>query len=145
MATKEQERQALKKIEKIFKELGDESYVVKAFEGCAVIAEQNINNDFFCSMKERAEAAERESAKFGEMWKTASEEIDARNEEIESLKRKVTEEEGNAEYWRTHWKEKLDDLKAANEKLDGYEKKIAEQERTIIELKAKLYDLIVAQ
>ena len=143
--TKEQERQALRKIEKIFKELGNDSYVVKAFEGCAVIAEQNIDNDFFCSMKERAEAAERDAHNMGELVNTQKSRFDEMEKEIEDLEQKVKSEEGNAEYWRTHWKEKLDDLKAANEKLDGYEKKIAEQERTIIELKAKLYDLIVAQ
>lgn len=143
--TKEQERQALKKIEKIFKELGDESYVVKAFEGCAVIAEQNIDNDFFCSMKERAEAAERDAHNMGELVNKQKGRFDEMEKEIENLERKVKMEQENAEYWRTQWKAKLEKLKEANEQLDGYEKKIAEQERTIIELKAKLYDLIVKQ
>ena len=59
MTTKEQERKALEKIRKIVEELGENSYVGTAFEGCFEIAEENINNDFACSMKQRAEAAEK--------------------------------------------------------------------------------------
>lgn len=59
MTTKEQERKALEKIRKIVEELGENSYIGTAFEGCFEIAEENIDNDFACSMKQRAEAAER--------------------------------------------------------------------------------------
>jgi hypothetical protein len=59
MTTKEQERKALEKIRKIVEELGENSYVGTAFEGCFEIAEENIDNDFACSMKQRAEAAEK--------------------------------------------------------------------------------------
>lgn len=58
-ATKEQERKALEKIKKIVEELGEDSYIGMAFEGCSEIAEENIQNDFGCSMKQRAEAAEK--------------------------------------------------------------------------------------
>lgn len=60
MTTKEQERKALEKIRKIVEELGENSYVGTAFEGCFEIAEENIDNDFACSMKQRAEAAQKE-------------------------------------------------------------------------------------
>lgn len=59
MTTKEQERKALEKIRKIVEELGENSYVGTAFEGCFEIAENNIDNDFACSMKQRAEGAEK--------------------------------------------------------------------------------------
>ena len=58
-ATKEQELKALAKIKKIVEELGENSYIGMAFEGCFEIAEGNIGNDFGCSMKQRAEAAEK--------------------------------------------------------------------------------------
>ena len=61
MTTKEQERKALAKIRKIVDELGENSYVGTAFEGCFEIAEENIDNDFACSMKQRAEAAEKKA------------------------------------------------------------------------------------
>ena len=57
LATKEQERKALEKIRKIITDLGEDSYIGTAFEGCFEIAEENINNDFACSMKQRAEKA----------------------------------------------------------------------------------------
>lgn len=56
--TKEQERKALEKIKRIVSELGDDSYVATAFEGCIELAEENITNDFALSMKSRCESAE---------------------------------------------------------------------------------------
>ena len=58
MTTKEQERKALAQIKKIVEGLGEGSYIGTAFEGCFEIAEQNIENDFACSMQQRAESAE---------------------------------------------------------------------------------------
>lgn len=58
-ATKEQERKALEKIKKIVKELGENSYIGIAFEGCFEDAESNIENDFGDSMKSRWEYSER--------------------------------------------------------------------------------------
>lgn len=57
--SKEEERKALNKIKKIVDELGENSYIGAAFDGCFEIAEDNIGNDFCCSMKQRTEAAEK--------------------------------------------------------------------------------------
>lgn len=57
ITTKEQERKALAQIRKIVEGLGEFSYVATAFEGCFEDAEQNIEYDFGCSMKQRADAA----------------------------------------------------------------------------------------
>lgn len=62
MTTKEQERKALERIRKIVEELGENSYIATAFEGCFEIAEENIENDFACSMKQRVESAEQTAA-----------------------------------------------------------------------------------
>lgn len=51
MTTKEQERKALEQIRAIVKDLGDDSYIATAFEGCFEIAAENIENDAACSMK----------------------------------------------------------------------------------------------
>ena len=59
MTTKEQERKALAQIKKIVDSLGEDSYIATAFEGCFEIAESNIENDWACSMKQRAESAEK--------------------------------------------------------------------------------------
>lgn len=64
MTTKEQERKALAQIKKIVEGLGEDSYIGTAFEGCFEIAEENIENDFACSMKQRYERASEEAASF---------------------------------------------------------------------------------
>ena len=47
--------------------LGPDSYLATAFAGCFEDAEENIKNDFACSMKQRLESAEakRIEDKFG--------------------------------------------------------------------------------
>lgn len=64
IARKGEELKALAQIKKIVDGLGENSYIAAAFEGCFEIAEDNIGNDFVCSMKQRAEAAEKEAEKF---------------------------------------------------------------------------------
>ena len=56
-ATKDQERDALATIKKLVEDLGPQSYLATAFEGCFQDAEDNIENDFAFSMKARYEAA----------------------------------------------------------------------------------------
>ena len=52
-ATKEQERETLEKIKEMIAELGPQSYLATAFEGCFEDAEQNIEDDAAYSMKAR--------------------------------------------------------------------------------------------
>lgn len=75
-STKEQEREALVKIRKIIAELGENSYIGTAFEGCLQDAESNIDNDFGDSMKARYEYSEKKMV-------TAQEEIRKLKGEIE--------------------------------------------------------------
>ena len=58
--TKQEEREALKKIEKIIKAAGPDSYIGMAFAGCCEIAADNIENDFGESMQARVHAREKE-------------------------------------------------------------------------------------
>lgn len=63
MPTKEQERKALAKIEKILEELGnnpDNSYICRAFQGCIEDARENIEYDFANSQKDRADHLEKQ-------------------------------------------------------------------------------------
>ena len=59
-ATKEQERKALEKIRKIVSELGEDSYLKMAFDGCFEIAESKIDNDFGDSPRENLAYAEKQ-------------------------------------------------------------------------------------
>ena len=53
-ATKQQERDTLEKIRKMVEQLGPDSYLATAFEGCFDLAAENIDNDWACSMADRA-------------------------------------------------------------------------------------------
>lgn len=74
-ATKDQERETLEKIKAMVAELGPQSYLATAFEGCFADAESNIENDFGDSMQRR--------------WKNSMEELSAAKEEINRLKAEV--------------------------------------------------------
>ncbi len=86
ITTKEQERKALAQIRKIIEDLGEGSYIGIAFEGCFEIAEENIENDFGCSMKQRAESAEK---------KVATLELD--NRDLRNAIKQVKQDCANAE------------------------------------------------
>ena len=96
MITKEQEKAALNKIRQIFAALGADSYVVVAFEGCVEIAEENIRNDSACSMKQRAESAEKE--------------LEVANARVNQLHQRIADEQTQNE----RFKEMLED--AINER-----------------------------
>lgn len=72
--TKQEEREALKKIEKIIKAAGPDSYIGMAFAGCCEIAADNIENDFGESMQARVAAREKELREVKEMLYRAEKE-----------------------------------------------------------------------
>lgn len=145
MITKDDERKALDKIRKIVEGLGKDSYVATAFEGCFGIAEDNINNDMACSMKQRYEMADRDA------W-TAQEEVAnarARIKELESeLEQKDQKIEELASRVRATKKERdemvfeVDNLTNIKER---HEEELAQRDAEILKLKARLYDLLCGQ
>ena len=79
-ATKQHERDTLAVIRKMVEELGPQSYLATAFEGCFEDAESNIENDFGDSMKTR--------------WLHADAQLNAAKgtiEELEAQKRSMQE------------------------------------------------------
>ena len=61
-ATKDQERETLEKIKAMIAELGPQSYLAAAFDGCFEDAEQNIEDDAAYSMKARLEIQAQQAA-----------------------------------------------------------------------------------
>ena len=59
LASKRNERETLEIIRQLVADLGEQSYLATAFEGCFEDAESNIENDFGDSWKRRCESAER--------------------------------------------------------------------------------------
>lgn len=69
-ATKQQERDTLEKIRKMVEQLGPDSYLATAFEGCFDLAAENIDNDWACSMADRARNAEKRVAELEDKGNT---------------------------------------------------------------------------
>lgn len=146
MTTKEQERKVLAQIKKLVEGLGESSYIGTAFEGCFEIAAQNIENDWACSMKDNAETAERKLNALELRYKQDVEhlqgvkthlekKVDDLEKDCERLKARVIELNGFLDNERV--------TICSNEaKAEEQANEIAQQAQEIIELKAKLYDMI---
>lgn len=134
MTNKDTERKALEQIKAIVESLGPESYVGTAFDGCFEIAEENIENDFACSMKQRVDATVVENARLKEKIKTM--ELD--NRDLRLAINKVKEDSSIKE---TALQERVlsdDDLtdciSLVNEKIYGYEEAMNEASKAIVDL-----------
>lgn len=96
--TKKQELKALDQIKKIVADLGESSYIGTAFEGCFEIAEENIRNDFFCSMKQRAEAAKKDADNLQQSTNRLSENLQNAHKKISSLEKRLETEQEWQDY-----------------------------------------------
>lgn len=151
MTTKDQERKALAQIRKIVDGLGEDSYLAAAFEGCFEIAEENIANDWACSLKQQV--------------KSKNEQIQAYVNELNELKdenntykiqcEKNFERAEEAEARFNAAQRRIDDwvakynkaIEIANERTNSLleqQVKAVTLETENTKLKAKLYDLMTA-
>ncbi len=148
VATKQQERDTLEKIMKMVAQLGPNTYLAAAFDGCFELATENIENDWACSMADRARRAEKraeeleekliESEKDCEAAHAAAHEISAQKDaEIAGLKAQLAQMQETA---RWNGQRCDEEATAAGEATRRAEAAEAE----VIRLKAKLYDLMVA-
>lgn len=145
MTTKEQERKALEKIRKIIIELGEDSYVGTAFEGCFEDAEDNIENDFAMSMKSRWQDAENRIKQYKTIRDGLVEDNKSLIEKINSKDSALNSLQEDCNYWREHCKEVQSSYHKEEARSEALENKIKEQEQQILELKAKLYDYMVKE
>ena len=76
-ATKQQERDTLEKIRKMVEQLGPDSYLATAFEGCFDLAAENIDNDWACFMADRARNAEKRVAELEDKLSEAVKDYEA--------------------------------------------------------------------
>lgn len=142
IVTKEDERKALAKIKKIVESLGEDSYIGVAFEGLFEVAEQNIDNDWFCSLQQKIEIYEKQNDEF---------EI-----RIEELKSELEEEKrlhalqlenfrtcmSNCETYKAEIEELRSDLKSAEDEISELDGDLNKSEETVVQLKARLFDLL---
>jgi len=97
-STKEQERMALEQIKTILAGLGTDSYIATALEGCLEIAEENITNDFACSMKQNLESAEKDLQEKTLKLSEAEKNIEALEAIIRNLQERLEIEEEWTDY-----------------------------------------------
>lgn len=120
MVSKEQERKALEQIKKIVEGLGNDSYIAVAFEGCFEIAEENIENDFGCSMAQSLRDAECK--------------IHKKEEELTQIRKDLEVSRWRAESYKEAWKE------AEQKKLDTIDLNVCLKpiESRVIEVQKKM-------
>lgn len=87
-ASKQQEFEALAAIRQMVDDLGPQSYLSAAFQGCFDLAEENIVNDFLNSFPGQLAGAEREMAEMAEKING----IQALQKRIESLEKALDRE-----------------------------------------------------
>ena len=84
-ATKQQDRDTLAVIRKMVEELGPQSYLATAFEGCFEDAEQNIEDDAAYSMKARLEIQAQRAIERGHEVDRLKADLTAAQSKIETL------------------------------------------------------------
>ena len=90
IATKDEERKVLEQIRRLIDGIsGTDSYIGAALEGCLEIAEENIRNDWLCSMKQKFEAAEKNVEYYKDLAEKFSEEVDELRKENKELEQKL--------------------------------------------------------
>lgn len=156
MVTKEQERKALDKIRKIVAELGEDSYVATAFEGCFEVAEQNIDNDWACSLKQQVESRDKEIHNLQLENSNLRLDLKAEKEYHELALQNLQAASSNC----ADFKDTIQDLKTEINRLNAelsnvslieetnrayYKDLLNTQENKIVHLKAKLYDLTAGE
>lgn len=152
MTTKDQERKALEQIRKIVDELGENSYIGMAFEGCFEIAEKNIVNDLGCSMKQRCRSAEKEAAQLANDVVRLQKTNRVLMEENENIARKYDKEKESGTAFAVKYAEldaRAEEYKQSAlenwNKFRETEDKLEAANAEILKLKAKLYDYMVKE
>lgn len=142
MLSKDQEREALKRIENIIKEAGPDSYIGMTFAGIVEQAADNITNDFANNYKELYEA---QTKNLVEANKTIKALKDEQNDLKEQMKTVTAALEAAQDKFK-EYQHKIDDVRTekneTTSKLMHATEANEAQKTEIITLKAKLYDLM---
>lgn len=148
-ATKQQEREALDKIRKIVEQLGPDSYLATTFEGCFDLAAENINNDWACSMADRARRAEKRAEEAEEKRIEAEKDYEAAHAAAHAV---AEEKDAEIAKLKARIQELLEDSKRGCESIGEMASRAGEAQRRaeaaeaeVIRLKAKLYDYMTRE
>ena len=138
MTTKDQEREALRQIQDILSQLEPDSYLNTAFDGCLADAEDNIDNDFMMSWKQRAASA----AEAEKLAQKENAELSLKCKDAQNLCDHLTKYINGLEKQKD---ELIRDMTGTNVALKEARETVAKQVNEILNLKAKLYDFMTAE
>ena len=155
--TKNEEYEALIKIRGILKDFDPEdTYVGKAFEGCVEQAKENIDNDWMFSFRSRYENRDRDAAKLDEILTKTTDKLreseEARVDLVKELNQKADTIARYIDVVQGKDREisRLNGEKAAAHtdlegRLEESQRQISDLRQTVLELKAKLYDMMTGE
>lgn len=138
--TKAQERKALEQIRKIVAELGEDSYVGTAFEGCFEIAEDNIQNDFANSMKASLNYVLRQKKEIEEEYMKTREQNRDLEDDLKKTQVNLEATKATMQDWINGYNKTMQMYGEQVDKTDALQKQVEVKDLEIIKLKAKLYD-----
>ena len=145
MSTKEQEMEALQKIKEILSGIDPNGYVATALDGCLEIAEDNIGNDFLCSMQQRADSATDEADAYRDLSEKYKHECIKYKAENEQLELRIAEDRKNYTSILQKVNNEVEEKETMIRNLDSMSQKLQEIEKEICYLKAKLYDFMTKE
>ena len=129
MMTKQEEREALAKIEQILQAAGPDSYIGMAFAGCCEIARYNIENDFGVSMQDNIDTWRRNAGAEHDMRIRAEDECETlrravarKADEIQSLRQQLKAERAKqipADLYKLAWLAINDHIEQAENRIEG--------------------------
>lgn len=131
MSTKEQEMEALQKIKEILSGIDPDGYVATALDGCLEIAEDNIGNDFLCSMKQRADSAADEADAYRELSEKYKKDCITYKAENEQLELRIAEDGKNYTSIMLKLNREMAEKNAIIRDLDSMSQKLQEKEKEI--------------
>lgn len=136
--TKAEEREALRKIQEILGDFDPEdTYIGKAFEGCVEQANENLSNDWMMSWNDRYDRA---SEKYNKA-KGRVEDLNEKLRESEEARVKLVKELNQKDDAIARLEAMRDDY-TSRASLEEAQRQISDLRQTILELKAKLYDMM---
>lgn len=148
-ATKQQERDTLEKIRKMVEQLGPDSYLATTFEGCFSLAAENIENDWACSMADRARRAEKRAAELEDKLAESVKDYEAAHAAAHAV---AEEKDAEIAKLKARIQELLEDSKRGCESIGEMASRAGEAQRRaeaaeaeVIRLKAKLYDYMTRE
>lgn len=152
MATRQQEREALEQIRKIVEGLGKDSYIGTAMAGMFEDAEENIENDFAMSWKDRAESKDREiealraeNKRLREIAENSEKQAKVFELDAERASKMAQGHAADAQGWMDKAKEKDQKISDLNDVIRGKDSLLAKRDFEVMQLKAKLYDMMVKE